>query len=463
LLAARGDSLGGDDAIATTGLDGLFDPSERVLCQQLQHANKVPSARQRPVAFFKTLAQLSKRRRQTPVAVDVSVIEIGWLHSQRRQVVQRVECLLALAVGALVLGNLHSVADDFDAIDVRFYRDGGEGVPPRHTVTVLLPGDRLILVDLADLAYSGFECSLGQRQCAGPLCREAYADRFALACDRPQQVAPATLEQIGIQLSQIIDPGDGRRPLTLQQLHSVLDMRLFITASWQAEQRLEVVMTGQRLPTLVQLSLSATEDRGRNRLRIVPPQFSGHATEKLKRRHRAVQDRLGLLARQRNREGGVRVRPRHEEDRNRAATFREVDPDLAEVALGPLAWLVRQREERFSLAAPLRGHVPPHLVIAANVLLFVSQPPEEMRRCMTLLARRLFVRSENRINPALMYFGEHPPRARQQERVRPRLRLRQHRADLPPRMSKRAGDLPNAHPIAMGTTYPAVILHLQHP
>jgi hypothetical protein len=30
-------------------------------------------------------------------------------------------------------------------------------------------------------------------------------------------------------------------------------------------------------------------------------------------------------------------------------------------------------------------------------------------------------------------------------------------------MPKRAGDLANAHSIAMSSTYPAVILHLQHP
>ena len=168
-LAARGNSLGRDDAVATAGLDGLFNSNERMLGQQLQHADKVPGARQRPVACFKTLAQLSKRRRQTPVAVDIGVIEIGWLHSQRGQVVQRIEHLLALTVGPLVLGNPHSVANDFDALDVRFYRDRGEGVPPRHTVAVLLPGDRLILVDLANLAHGGFERAKGQRQGAGPL------------------------------------------------------------------------------------------------------------------------------------------------------------------------------------------------------------------------------------------------------------------------------------------------------
>ncbi|MEX2308382.1 MAG: right-handed parallel beta-helix repeat-containing protein [Pirellulales bacterium] len=56
---------------------------------------------------FETLAQLSKRRRQTPVAIHGRVIEIGWLHSKRGQVVQRIEHLLALSIGALMLGNQH--------------------------------------------------------------------------------------------------------------------------------------------------------------------------------------------------------------------------------------------------------------------------------------------------------------------------------------------------------------------
>ena len=248
----------------------------------------MPGPRQRPVPCFKTFAQLAKRRRQTPVAIDVGVIEIGWLHSQRGQVVQRIEHLLALAVGPLMLGNPHSVANNLDAIDIRFYRDRGEGVPPRHTVTILLPSDRLILVDLADLAHGGFERALGQRQGTGPLCREACADRFTLTRNRPLPISQATFEQIGIQLSQILDLRDGRRPLAFQQLHPVLDVRLFVTASRQAEQRLEVVVTGQRLPTLVQLPLSATQDRGRNGFWVIPPELLGHATKKRKGCYRAV-------------------------------------------------------------------------------------------------------------------------------------------------------------------------------
>jgi hypothetical protein len=45
----------------------------------------------------------------------------------------------------------------------------------------------------------------------------------------------------------------------------------------------------------------------------------GHATKKCKGCNRAVQDRLGLLAWQRDHKGGVRVSPRHQQDRDRAS------------------------------------------------------------------------------------------------------------------------------------------------
>ena len=235
LLAAPRNAFGRDDAFAAAGLDGLKNPNQRMLSQQLQHANKMPSARQRTVTRYKTFTQLRKRRRQTPVAVDGRVIEIGWLEPERGQIVQRIEHLFALAIRAIVPGHEHSVADDFDAIDVGFYGDRGEGMPPRHAVAILLPGDCLVFVDLTDFADRGFERAMRQRQGAGPLSGEACANRFTLAGNRSLAVALATIEQVGIQLCQILHSWDGRRPPALEQLHPVLDVRLFVTAGRQAE------------------------------------------------------------------------------------------------------------------------------------------------------------------------------------------------------------------------------------
>ncbi len=235
MLAAPGDLLGRDDAVAAAGDDRLLDPPERVLGQELQHADVVADARQPPVTRFKTLAQLGKRRRQTPVAIDVGVIEVGGLHAERGQIVQRIEHLFALAVRSFVLGDALAVAADLDAIDVGPHRDRGEGMPPRHAVAVLLPGDRLVLVDLADLAHRRVERALRQRQGACSFPCEAGADGFALTRNRPLPIPLAAVAQVDVQIRQIVRLRDGRRPLALQQLHPILDVRLLVPPRRQAE------------------------------------------------------------------------------------------------------------------------------------------------------------------------------------------------------------------------------------
>ena len=376
---------------------------------------------------------------------------------------QRIEHLLALAVGSVVLGHQLTVAADLDAIDVGPDRDRGEGMPPRDAVAVLLPGDRLVLVDLADLAHRGVERAPGQRQGAGPLVGEAGADCFALARNRPLPVPLATPKQVRVELRQIVHSRNRRRPLALQQLHPVLDVRLLIASGRQAEQGLEVVVISQRLPTLVQFSLATGQDRRRDRLRVIPPQFSGRAAEERQGLDRAVQDRLGLFARQRHHERGVRVGPGHHQDRRLAPSLREVDPDVAEVALGPLARLVGERQERLAPPAAPRSDVSPHLVVAAEVTFFIPQPTKKLRRQMTLLGRRLLVRGQNRVDPLLVDFGQHPPRTRPAERVRLGFRRLKRLPDLSPGMAEGPGNLANAHPIPVCTTYPAVVFHLQHP
>jgi hypothetical protein len=434
-----------------------------VLTKELQHASELPGAGQSPMARFKMFTQLGKGRRQAPVAIHGRVIEVGRLQSERCQVMQRIQDLLTVGIRAFVPGNEHAVTEDFDVIDVGSYGDRGEGVPPRHAIAVLLPGDCLVLVDLAGLADCGFERSRWQRQGAGRLAGEACADRFVVTSYRPLPIPLAARQQIDIQLPQVLHARDRRRPLALEQLHPVLDVRLLIAASRQAEEGFEVVVAGQRLPALIELTLPAPQETGRYGLRIIPPQLPGNATEKGKSRDRAVKNGLGLLARQRDGERGVGPGPGHKQDRDLSLAFREVDPDVAEVTFGALAWLVRQGQERLALSSAPGRHVPPHLVVAADVPFFVAQPPVQLRRRVTLLARCLFVGGKDTIDPLLVRLGEHPSRPWPRERVGPRLGLHEHFTDLSPGMPEGSGDLPDAHTIAMSPTYPAVILHRQHP
>lgn len=157
LRAARGNAFSGDDTFAAAGSNCLLDSLEWMFGQELQHANKMPDARQRTMSRFEVFPQLGKRRRQSPVAIDGGMIEIGGLHAERCQVMQWIEHLLALAIGAFMPGEEHAVAHDLDAIEESFHHHRGERLPPRHAVAILLPSDRLVLVDLADFADRRFE------------------------------------------------------------------------------------------------------------------------------------------------------------------------------------------------------------------------------------------------------------------------------------------------------------------
>lgn len=397
------------------------------------------------------------------MAIDVCVIQVGRLPIKRREIMERIEHLLALAVDPLVPGDEAPITEHFDPIDIRLHRHRLKGMPTGHAVAVLLPGDRLILVDLAAGAYRGIECTVWQRQSVFFLDGKKLANRLALAGDGPFLILQAASEQVGVQVGQVVYLRHRRRPTAFEQFYAVLDERLLVTSGRQAKERFEVVVAGQPLPTRVELPLPSLEDRRRHGPRVIPPQLLGNTAEKRHGTDRAVEDRFGLLAGQGDPEGGVRPGPRDEQHWDLPASIGEVGPDVAKIRFRPLARLVRQREKRLAASAPPGGHVATHLVVAAGILLFIPQPPKDLGRRMPLLPRGRFVLAENLLNPLLIGLGQHPPRPILRERVRLRLGVFEDLADLPPRMTETPGNLVNAHPIAMSTPNPCVILHLQHP
>ena len=123
-----------------------------------------------------------------------------------------------------------AVANDLDSIDVRLDGHRLKGVSARHAVTILIPGRRLVLVDLADFAYLRVERAIGQMERMLFLHCETLADRCASAGHRPLQVFAAAGAQVGVELVQISNAGNRRRPASLNQLHTILDMGFFIRA-----------------------------------------------------------------------------------------------------------------------------------------------------------------------------------------------------------------------------------------
>ena len=358
-LTAVNHPLRRDDLFAAALRDRPPHTIDGMFVEQLQYADELTRSGEPAVACFEVLAQPGEVRRELPVAVDFRVIQTGRFPRQRRQVMERIEHLLAFFIRPLVPGDHLAVRDDYDLIDVGFHRDGGEGVSPRHAVSVVLPGDGLILVHLARLGDRRVEHPLEKWNRRGSFFFKSPADRFAPAADDALLVALAAAAEMVVQLIKVAHFRHRRRPVALQVFYAILHVRLLIAPRRHAEQRLEVVMAGQRLIMLVQLPVAPLENRHGDRLGIVPPQFLGNAVEVREGFHRAVQNRFHLFAGQRDRERAVRPRPSNQEHRHLPAAFGEVDVDVAEVGFRPPTRLMRKRKERFPLTLTMLRRVAP--------------------------------------------------------------------------------------------------------
>jgi hypothetical protein len=82
------------------------------------------------------------------------------------------------------------------------------------------------------------------------------------------------------------------------------------------------------------------------------------------------------------------------------STLGEVDPDVAEVRLQPLARIVVQRDEGLLPASPPLADVPSYLIVAALVA-FLDQPSEDLRGLVPLLPRSLLVRRQDLVDQRL--------------------------------------------------------------
>ena len=89
-----------------------------MLPQQFQHAHVLPHSEAAAVPIFQPCSQFAKRRRKFPLAVDVRVIQSGRASTQRYQIMQRIENLVARFIAALMRGHDLITVDDLNAIDV---------------------------------------------------------------------------------------------------------------------------------------------------------------------------------------------------------------------------------------------------------------------------------------------------------------------------------------------------------
>jgi hypothetical protein len=347
-------------------LDGALHARHGMFGQELQNADELPGAGRGTVLSFQTGSQLGEHRRQLPVAIDVGVVQGRRFAAQHHQIMQRIQHLHALFVTTWMTGDDLVAGHDLDVLHVTLHGHRGERVGPWHAVGVVIEAHRLILVHRGRLHDAGIERSGRQWHGRSPVALEALADRLCLARLRTLAVAQAAGTEMAVQLLQVLHLRHGRGPVLLQELHAPFDARLLLRSSHQAEARLEIVMAGQGDVALVELPAAALEKMRRHGLGIVPPHFARHAAKESKRLGHAVQNRLGSLGRQGDREGTVGVRPGHDQHRHLLPPLGQVDVDVAEVGFQALTRILIEWNERLTQMPPTLAHIEPNALIAAR-------------------------------------------------------------------------------------------------
>ena len=128
---------------------------------------------------------------------------------------QRVENLVARLVASRMAGDQAITSRDVHPIRVAFHADGLERVGPRHAVAHVVESGQLILVHLGWLRHTRIEGVLGQRLGRFAISGKQFADRVLRSVPIAIAFRQATFQQIGVQLIEILDLGNRRRPATL--------------------------------------------------------------------------------------------------------------------------------------------------------------------------------------------------------------------------------------------------------
>ena len=151
----------------------------------------------------------------------------------------------------------------------------------------------------------------------------------------------------------------------------------------------------------MKLALPSQQDHGGDGLGVVPPDFLGDAAEELEGGDHAGEDRLGALEGQRQDERRVGVGPGGDQERHEPSAVGEVDVDVAEIGLEPLAREMAQGNEGLLMSAFVLEHVALDLAVAAAVAVFVLEATKDLHGGVALLGRRLLVVGQDLVDDRL--------------------------------------------------------------
>jgi hypothetical protein len=178
-----------------------------------------------------------------------------------------------------------------------------------------------------------------------------------------------SLREIRRLVEGLVDRRDARRDGFVNVMRKAMGQKL----GDDADEVLKVLNEGGITKKLAKEALEIARQRGGFTIfalvdALVPPDFAWHTAEELEGFDHPGQDGLGSLGRQSDREGAVGIGPRGEQHRHPSAFLGEIDVDVPEIALEPLARLMYQWDERLALPATMLADVPANLIIAAAIV-----------------------------------------------------------------------------------------------
>lgn len=446
------------------GLDRLADARQRVLGEQLQDPGVLPRAGRAAVLRLEVRAERAERGRQRPVAEHRSPVEGPRLGRQGRQVVQRIEHHRVPPLGPDVAGDHLAAIHDDHPVDVPLDRHRAEGQGPGDAVAAGVQGHGLVLVHRhRRVDHAGVERPAGEGRGGGEVLGQPVGDpeRPVDRLHGPVAFGEARLAQGDVQLVEPGDAGHRRGEPPLDRLDRRLGVGLLVAPGGHAELRLEDVVAGQGGVARVDLPLAALEDQAGDGPGIVPPDLARHATEEGEGLGHAMEDRLGPLERQGQHERRIGVGPDGDQEGDEPASVGEVDMDVPEVGLEPLAREVSERDEGLAVAPPLAEQVPLDLGIPAAITVLGLEPAPDLGGGVPLLGGGVAIGLDDPID-GLDDRPEHRGLAPPGRGDGLGMGQPEDLADGVAGMPELPGDLLDGHTVAVGPANGSIIVHRKH-
>jgi hypothetical protein len=195
---------------------------------------------------------------------------------------------------------------------------------------------------------------------------------------------PALRLEPGIELIKARRLGDRHHEVQPRVLHQPLDVALVVPLARTPEAIGEQIMADQFGERPGPLALAVAADLGHRDRGVVIQKRQRHPAEERERRHMAVEERFGRLARIRLHKARVRLRQVHAEEVDLLPHAADHRDRFAKINLA-MARRMRQRHERLAAARPADTDIILHHRIAAGEVMLVAQPLEDPLCRMPLL------------------------------------------------------------------------------